>query len=166
MNQANAVVFVSVLLVCLGCDQATKSFARETLADRGTISLAADTVRFDLALNPGGFMSLGARLPEPVRQLAFVAIVPLLLLATCLMVIRAGLSSRVEWAALALLASGGIGNWLDRVLQSGVVTDFVSLGFGSLRTGIFNVADVAVMAGAALLLSKAWHPPESRATSL
>ncbi|HEY8123705.1 MAG TPA: signal peptidase II, partial [Myxococcota bacterium] len=40
----------------------------------------------------------------------------------------------------------------DRVLNAGAVTDFVSLGVGPLRTGIFNLADVAIMAGAALLL--------------
>ena len=53
---------------------------------------------------------------------------------------------------VALVAGGGIGNWLDRLLNQGTVTDFVSLGVGPLRTGIFNLADVAVMAGVALLL--------------
>jgi signal peptidase II len=53
---------------------------------------------------------------------------------------------------LALLCGGGLANWLDRLLNGGAVTDFVSFGVGWLRTGIFNVADVAIMAGAALLL--------------
>jgi signal peptidase II len=35
---------------------------------------------------------------------------------------------------------------------SGAVTDFMNLGIGSLRTGIFNVADLAIVAGIALLL--------------
>jgi signal peptidase II len=31
------------------------------------------------------------------------------------------------------------------------VTDFINVGIGPLRTGIFNVADVAIMLGAALV---------------
>ena len=37
-------------------------------------------------------------------------------------------------------------------MNGGAVTDFVSLGFGPLRTGIFNVADVAVIAGVCLVV--------------
>jgi len=37
-----------------------------------------------------------------------------------------------------------------------VVTDFLNVGIGSLRTGIFNVADVIVMIGAVCLLF-AWR---------
>ena len=64
---------------------------------------------------------------------------------------RGGLS-RAQWLALALVAGGGIGNWLDRVLHDGTVTDFVSVGLGGLRTGIFNLADLAVVAGVCVLL--------------
>ena len=38
------------------------------------------------------------------------------------------------------------------MLHDGAVTDFVSIGVGSLRTGIFNLADLAVVAGVCLLL--------------
>jgi signal peptidase II len=56
--------------------------------------------------------------------------------------------------ALALVAGGGISNLIDRLLYNGRVTDFLNVGIGSLRTGIFNVADMAIMAGALLLLWK------------
>jgi signal peptidase II len=32
------------------------------------------------------------------------------------------------------------------------VVDFLNVGIGSLRTGVFNVADMAIMAGVALFL--------------
>jgi signal peptidase II len=41
---------------------------------------------------------------------------------------------------------------LDRIVH-GTVVDFVSVGVGSLRTGIFNVADVAILAGLFMLIS-------------
>jgi signal peptidase II len=50
------------------------------------------------------------------------------------------------------LAGGGLGNLIDRITNEGRVVDFVSLGLGPVRTGFFNVADVAVLAGAMLLL--------------
>lgn len=33
-----------------------------------------------------------------------------------------------------------------------MVIDFMNVGIGALRTGIFNVADVAIMLGAAILV--------------
>ena len=51
-----------------------------------------------------------------------------------------------------IVCGGGLANWLDRLLHQGAVTDFVSLGVGPLRTGIFNLADVVVVGGVALLL--------------
>jgi signal peptidase II len=55
------------------------------------------------------------------------------------------------------VAAGGLGNLWDRLATGGWVVDFMNLGVGPLRTGIFNVADVALMAGVALV---AW--PERR----
>ena len=54
-------------------------------------------------------------------------------------------------AALALFIAGGASNWFDRV-SAGRVVDFMNVGIGWLRTGIFNVADVAIMLGAALFV--------------
>ncbi|HXC20398.1 MAG TPA: signal peptidase II, partial [Steroidobacteraceae bacterium] len=57
-----------------------------------------------------------------------------------------------RFIALALIAGGGISNLIDRLLYGGRVTDFLNVGIGSLRTGIFNVADMAILAGALLLI--------------
>jgi signal peptidase II len=53
---------------------------------------------------------------------------------------------------MALIWGGGVSNFADRILSDGRVVDFLNLGIGSLRTGIFNVADVAIMAGVGLLI--------------
>lgn len=143
--------FSAVLLWSAGCDHATKHIARSLLDDRA-ISLASDLVRFQLTLNPGGFLSLGARLPDSLRSLFFLGAVPVTLAVLCAIVLRGGAPSRRALVGLGLVAGGGLANWLDRFLHAGAVTDFVSIGIGPLRTGIFNVADVAVMAGAALLI--------------
>jgi signal peptidase II len=50
-----------------------------------------------------------------------------------------------------LFLAGGASNLLDRIMH-GTVVDFMNVGVGSLRTGIFNVADVALMIGVALMI--------------
>ena len=51
----------------------------------------------------------------------------------------------------ALIVSGGAPNWIDRV-ATGSVIDFLNVGIGPLRTGIFNVADVAILGGVGLVV--------------
>ena len=52
---------------------------------------------------------------------------------------------------MALFIAGGVSNWVDRVV-SGSVVDFMNVGVGWLRTGIFNFADVAIMLGITLFV--------------
>ena len=96
--------------------------------------------------------SQASQLPPPVRSLVFVFLVPVLLTVVCGLAVRAGFSSSGSLVGLGLIAGGGLGNWLDRLLHAGAVTDYVSLGLGPLRTGIFNLADVCVMVGVGVLL--------------
>ena len=59
--------------------------------------------------------------------------------------------SRPSLVGLALLFAGGASNLVDRALRDSVV-DFMNVGLGPLRTGVFNVADVAILAGVALVV--------------
>ncbi len=146
-----SLVFAIPLVACIGCDQATKRIAASALAASPGASLAGDALRFELVSNPGGFLSLGAELPPALRHALFVAGVPLLLAVVCAGLLSGDAPPRRILGA-ALLAGGGLGNWLDRLLHGGAVTDFVSVGVAGLRTGVFNVADLAVALGIALLL--------------
>src|ERR1700683_550531 len=59
---------VATLLLCVGCDQKTKSLARNALRGEDPKSFLADTVRLDYAENSGGFLGLGASLWESVAN--------------------------------------------------------------------------------------------------
>jgi signal peptidase II len=152
MKRRQALVFAAILALCVGCDHTAKHVAQSALGGSGGVSLCGDTIRFELAHNPGAFLSTGSRLPPAVRRLLFLVTVPAALAVVCGLSLRAGFASRASLLGLGLVAGGGLGNWLDRLLHDGAVTDFVSLGLGPLRTGVFNVADVCVMAGLALTL--------------
>ena len=54
-------------------------------------------------------------------------------------------------ASYGLLIGGALGNALDRLLH-GAVADFVHLHWGTWNWYIFNVADIAIVAGVAVLL--------------
>jgi len=137
------------VLSTIGCDRVTKHVAATFLADGASRSYMADTVRLEYAENTGGFLSLGAELPSAARTGIFTIGTGLLL---CLLVLVAILHrwDRLSTLGLALLIAGGASNWVDRVTRGSVV-DFLNVGMGSLRTGIFNVADVAIMFGAGVI---------------
>lgn len=141
---------VATIVTTVGCDRVTKHVATTALAGRPVRSLLADTVRLAYVQNAGGFLSLGADLPEAVRTSLFIVATGLLLLA----LVAYGIRLRWRgWAAfgLALFVAGGVSNWVDRVLHGSVI-DFINVGIGPLRTGVFNVADMAIMTGVAMVL--------------
>src|SRR5208283_6211099 len=95
---------------------------------------------------------LGARLPRPARTVIFIAF-PLAVLG--IMVVYLLRKGGIPWATLvgfSLIVGGGLGNLVDRLLRDGRVGDFIMVGVGGLKTGIFNFADCAVLAGCAVLL--------------
>jgi signal peptidase II len=51
-----------------------------------------------------------------------------------------------------MLLGGGLSNLFDRIAYGGYVLDFLNVGIGPLRTGIFNVADMFIMAGVFVML--------------
>lgn len=141
----------------IGCDRVTKHVAATSLAGMSTRSFFGDSVRLQYAENTGGFLSLGAGLPVAARTVLFTVATGLSLLIMIAMAIQQ--RRRHVWSliGMSLFIAGGASNWLDR-LAFGYVVDFINVGFGPLRTGIFNVADVAIMSGCGLLvLTEAWR---------
>jgi signal peptidase II len=150
------VLLCLLLAATAGCDRVTKQLAVTTLAGTSGRSYLGDTVRLDYHENPGGFLSAGADWRPETRAVVFQVANGFFLLGTLLLVFRYQWS---RWAAIGLIlfVAGGVSNWIDRVAM-GTVIDFMNVGIGPFRTGIFNVADVAIMAGVALLILDRWLP--------
>jgi signal peptidase II len=148
-------LMLGVALLCVGCDQASKRVAAEVLKGSNTLSFLGDLVRLTYAENRGAFLGLGGAWPEPVRWLAFTGAALVVVTASLAWVITQARQRRQHqlavWA-MVLVAAGGAGNLVDRIARDGRVIDFMNLGLGPVRTGIFNMADVQIMAGLALLL--------------
>ena len=143
---------VLILILWTGCDQMTKNIARESLALSSPISLLNDSIRIEYTENAGAILGLGANLPAEARFLFLVVFVSLVLTITLVVAINTRSFSLIQLVGLSLVAAGGIGNLLDRLFNGGAVIDFIRLGIGPLHTGIFNMADVAIVAGVVTFL--------------
>jgi signal peptidase II len=153
MRIAKRIILITAIAVCcVGCDQTTKSLAQAMLSETEAWSFLGDSFRLQLAYNRGAFLGLGASLPAGWREGLFSVGVSGVLLALLAIALFSRSVSRSDIVAFALLFAGGVGNLIDRV-YAGYVVDFMNIGIGALRTGIFNVADIAVTAGVLLLIA-------------
>lgn len=147
-NKFNITVFVVLCTAFIGCDQATKGWARSYLDNRGPLSFFHDTIRLIYVENTGAFMSWGA---EWSQQMSFwiFTLLPILLLSGFLVFVMKKWNriSPLQALAFCMILSGGLGNVMDRMLRHRHVTDFINLGILDFRTGIFNVADLYVTLG-------------------
>lgn len=149
---------------CIGCDQVTKSIAtRELSRLPGHHSYLGDTFRLQYALNPGAFLGMGGGLGSETRFWSLTVINAMVLAILGYVLLARWNMASAKFAAGTLILSGGIGNLIDRVSQHGFVTDFLNLGFGPvLRTGVFNVADMAITGGFCIFAWVWWQ--EERAS--
>jgi signal peptidase II len=149
---------VIIILLTVGCDQGTKALARSYLGQGNVVSLLGGVLVMRYVENPGAFLSLGAWLPALVRRALFIGF-PIAILGGLIFYVARKKDIRVLLGAgFSLVAGGGIGNLLDRVLHNGRVGDFLNVGLGSFRTGIFNVADLGIMLGCLLLIIDSARP--------
>ena len=148
-----AVVGLLVVLAAVGWDQGTKHAARAGLEGKPPVFLVDRVLVLRYVENEGAFLSLGARLPRPVRTVIFIAF-PLVILG--IMVVYLLRKGGIPWGTLvgvlphrrrrrwetSLTACCGTGGW---------ETSSWSVS-AACTTGIFNFADMAVLAGCAVLL--------------
>ncbi|TWB21485.1 signal peptidase II [Nitrospirillum amazonense] len=139
-------------LVWFAADQATKAWLKQALTPGVELTALNGAILVTPVNNPGAFLSIGAGLDDHARGLVFTVGVALVLAALLAWSLRAKSLSRMELLGAGSFLGGGLGNLLDRLVQGGTVFDFLNLGIGSVRTGIFNVADVGLMVGVALFV--------------
>ena len=114
-------------------------------------TFAWDMFRLQYAENSGAFLGMGSLLAEDVRFYVLIVAPLLMLLALLVYLVKSSKLSQFEVVSLALICGGGVSNLLDRIYRDGVVVDFMNMGIASLRTGIFNFADMYIMAGVFLM---------------
>lgn len=137
----------------IAVDQLVKLLALVSLhANSFKIGSNPINLALELSLNPSAFLSLGAALPPQVKQLIFIV-------GVAIVVAWAMAWSLTHWSQplrkvlpLYAIALGGIANLIDRVFRDGHVVDYMVLNVGPTHTGVFNIADIAITAGAIYLM--------------
>ena len=143
------VILLMAIVATIGCDQVTKRMATSSLAGTAGRSYLGGVLRVSYVENTGGFLGLGGELPPAARTAIFTGATGLMLVG----MVAIGIRQRLQgWPLLGatLFVAGGASNWVDR-FANGRVVDFLNVGIGPVRTGIFNVADMALMLGGAML---------------
>ena len=142
-------LMAAVVLAVVVVDQVTKSWAVAALDGGRRIHLFW-TLELDLAFNSGLSFSQGEGLT------GLITVVGVVLVAGLLWWSR-GVTSPLMAVGLALLLGGASGNLADRLFRGhdGAVVDFIDLQWWP----VFNVADIAVFSGAALLILSSLREP-------
>jgi signal peptidase II len=139
------------MAVTIIADRVTKDWAVESLKGEQSMFYLNGSVMITYAENTGAWGSMGSELP-PTWRLVLLTILPALFLLG--LMVHTFINKELKpymVICYALVVGGGIGNLIDRMMQ-GYVVDFLWVGFGKIGTNIFNVADMAIMAGVIALI--------------
>ena len=146
-----------VVGVTVGLDQWTKYLATVHLQGEPDQFFLGGILRLTHVHNTGAFLSIGSGLNDFWRPILLNLFPALLLLALLWYIFREKLLNGWQVVALSLIVGGGLSNIVDRLLY-GHVVDMLHLKAFGLQTGIFNVADMAIMAGMFIMLPFALRP--------
>ncbi|MBI1225751.1 MAG: signal peptidase II [Bacteroidetes bacterium] len=152
-DKTKLLVFALLVFGSVGCDRVTKDLAKTHLDGLGEFSYLNDTFRLIYVENPGAAMSFGADW-NPDLKFWILSLLPVTVLGLVLGFVLKNINrlSLMHLTGLGLIIAGGVGNLLDRFFNNHLVPDFMNLGINTVRTGIFNVADVCITAGIIIIL--------------
>ncbi|MEZ4386509.1 MAG: signal peptidase II [Candidatus Krumholzibacteriia bacterium] len=111
------------------------------------VEVLGDFFRLAYVRNPGAAMGL-----TPFGRWVLVAISAAAAVLLVWFLRSTATEQRWRRLAMGLILGGALGNLVDRVFYDGLVVDFLDFGVGSARFWTFNVADIGVTCGGALLL--------------
>jgi signal peptidase II len=139
--------FLMLFTVALvGCDHATKIVAQSALERSGPLSIVPGLLDLRYAENHDTAFSLLRSLHFPGKAALLFALSALILGFVLVTWWRRRRAPAAEQIGYALVVAGAVGNALDRALR-GFVVDFIEIH----RWPVFNVADIAIVAGVMLL---------------
>lgn len=144
-------VFASITVTILVVDQIAKAAVRGSLSEGQTIPLLAGVLNLTYVHNVGAAFGL-----FPGRQPVFIATSCFVLFVIAAFWRRAKPREWTVVVALAMVSAGALGNLIDRALL-GTVTDFFEFAF--IEFPVFNVADMAILGGVAVLALWILFPP-------
>ncbi|MCG8327316.1 MAG: signal peptidase II [Chitinophagales bacterium] len=151
INRQRIIWILVIVAANLLFDQWTKQLAHDYLMGKPPVSYLGDIFRLYYVENKGAFLSMGAGQSELIRYWGLKILPVILLSGLFIYTLFSSNMNRRQYVAFSFIIGGGISNIIDRLLYN-QVGDFMNMGIGSLRTGIFNFADVSIMIGLAIMI--------------
>ena len=141
--------WLAIAALVLVLDQISKAFVIMILGFN-TKLVFMPSLNFTLAYNRGAAFGFLAE-SNGWQKWLFCGIA--LVFSSCILIWSARLTDRDYWEGVALagILGGAIGNLIDR-LRYGYVIDFIDFYIGDWHWYTFNVADIAICVGAAILI--------------
>lgn len=152
--------FWTAALLILALDIATKYVAHTRMPEHGFREVIGDWVRLTLLYNPGA--AFGLSLGAYSRELFTALTIGALFIFGRLYRATAS-SNRLRALAIGLVAGGAMGNLVNRLWSERGVVDWIDIGIAAYRWPTFNVADIGVSVGAALLAIVFWREEQATA---
>lgn len=153
MKLSNRNIFIiASIIITIVIDQITKVIVRASIEKNEVIPVIGDFFSLHNVENEGAFLGMGSELNEPLRVILLL-ILPVIVLGFVLRyIIKDKALDKWSLFAFSAIIGGGIANVFDRI-AFGSVTDFLFIKLTDvLRTGIFNMADMFVTTGMAILI--------------
>lgn len=153
-NAEKVLLFAGVLAAVVLLDVATKLLVQEHFHLYQQVDVIGEYVRLTYIYNPGA--AFGIHVGEYSRQI-FLVLSLFALTALFIMYWFTPVTDRVRLMSISLICAGAVGNLIDRIRSEAGVVDFIDVGIGDVRWPVFNVADMAVTAGAVILALSLWR---------
>jgi signal peptidase II len=153
-----------ITVVCVGLDQGTKHWAQTDLQHRLTrhVTLIDGYLKLSYVRNPGAAWGFLARSHRSFRRPFFIGISIVAMLFILYLFRRLEPGQRLMMTALSLVMGGAIGNFIDRI-RFNYVVDFIDFHVQRrFKWPTFNVADIAITVGVALLFLEMFVLPRLR----
>ena len=141
-----------IIALSIFLDQISKILIRNNVEQYSDIKLIGEYFILTNVENSGAFLVMGSGF-SPIMKSVFLIILPIIVLISIIIyVYRDKEIDKVSLIGFSIIIGGGIGNIFDRIIY-GSVTDFLFIDLGGIfKTGIFNIADLAVTTGMILIL--------------
>jgi signal peptidase II len=150
-------LLMGLLLGLVGCDHVTKALAKSELEAQPARAVLEPVLQLRYVENTDVAFNLLRWIPLDVRGPLLIISGALAIIAVCALLLQQRVTG---WrrAGLLLVLAGALGNYIDR-LARGYVVDFIHV----THWPVFNVADILISVGGALLLVQALRrsPPRT-----
>lgn len=154
LDRWKRIIFIAlpivIVAVVVGLDQLTKYLFKNLYMQNGRTIVIDGFFYFTYTVNTGAAWSF---LADVSWGQTFFKILTSVSLVLFVVFIVYAIKKDLKWLtiSLAFVIGGTIGNFIDRLIFSGV-TDFISFQFGSYYFPVFNLADSFLVVGVIMLI--------------